>query len=87
METMTIKRNGVYIIFPARENAPIKKDNNVKKRAHVNPIVPSRKKQVRPYIKPAKNIGKKCIHCGDSVWRSDVSYCWDCYKYEHFESK
>lgn len=41
METMTIKRNGVYIIFPARENAPIKKDSNIKKRAHVNPIVSS----------------------------------------------
>lgn len=30
---------------------------------------------------------KKCMKCGDSCWRSDVSYCWDCYKYERFESR
>lgn len=32
-------------------------------------------------------IGKRCIRCGEECWRSDVSYCWDCYKYENFESK
>ncbi|MCQ2495995.1 MAG: hypothetical protein MJ131_05330 [Lachnospiraceae bacterium] len=30
---------------------------------------------------------KKCICCGDNCWRSDVIYCWDCYKYQNYESK
>ena len=32
-------------------------------------------------------IKKKCMSCGCPCWRSDVSYCWDCYKYQYFESK
>lgn len=31
--------------------------------------------------------GRKCIKCGCDCWRSDVNYCWDCYKYEMYESR
>lgn len=30
---------------------------------------------------------KGCMSCGCPCWRSDVRYCWDCYKYQYFESK
>lgn len=33
------------------------------------------------------NTGKRCMRCGEVCWRSDVNYCWDCYKYEKFESR
>lgn len=28
-----------------------------------------------------------CMSCGCPCWRSDVRYCWDCYKYQMYESK
>ena len=92
MSVTTIKRNGVFIIFPTKENAPIKEKipapavhpvlkPQVKQRAR-------RPEQHRPIIRKTPQVnGKKCWRCGDPVWRSDVNYCWDCYKYENFESK
>ena len=38
--------------------------------------------------KPKKgNSAPKCRSCGCPCWRSDVLYCWDCYKYQYFESR
>lgn len=34
-----------------------------------------------------QTIKKKCRKCECDCWRSDVSYCWDCYKYEMYESR
>lgn len=89
METMTIKRNGIYIIFPARVDAPIKEQKAPKRKKNTQPVIPMQKKrntQPKRYVEK-RIVGKKCMHCGDPVWRSDVNYCWDCYKYERFESK
>ena len=30
---------------------------------------------------------KSCWSCGRECWRDDVHYCWDCYKYQMFESR
>ena len=30
---------------------------------------------------------EKCWRCNAPVWRDDVNYCWECYKYEMFESR
>ncbi len=93
MGVTTIKRNGVFIIFPTRENAPIKES---KPAPVIHPVLPSQVKQrVRrsehhrhSVIRKMPQIkGKRCWRCGEPVWRSDVNYCWDCYKYENFESK
>lgn len=90
--TTTIKRNGVFIIFPTKENAPIKEKIPS---PSIHPVLKPQVKQrvMRPeqhrhIIRktPQGNV-KKCWRCGDLVWRSDVNYCWDCYKYENFESK
>ena len=59
--------------------------NKQKKVAYINVNVgrvPQRPKNV---IKI--NTGKRCMRCGEACWRSDVNYCWDCYKYEKFESR
>ena len=38
--------------------------------------------------KTANSSDKKtCWKCGCPCWRNDVEYCWDCYKYEYYESK
>lgn len=89
METMTIKRNGVCIIFPARINGPFKQEKIPTRKKNIQPVIPMQKKKNKQPLHHIEkhNVGKKCIHCGDSVWRSDVNYCWDCYKYECFESK
>ena len=94
MEVTTIKRNGVFIIFPTRKNAPIKESSPTSITIH--PTLPShiKPKVRRPELqrhsgirKKSQGKGDRCWHCGESVWRSDVNYCWDCYKYEYFESK
>lgn len=89
METMTIKRNGVYIVFPARVNGPFKEEKTSTRKKTVKPVIPMRKKKNKQPLQHIEkhSVKKKCIHCGDPVWRSDVNYCWDCYKYERFESK
>lgn len=89
MDTMTIKRNGIYIIFPARVDAPIKERKTSERKTNVHPVIPMQKKrnnQPKRYTEK-RVLGKTCMHCGDPVWRSDVNYCWDCYKYERFESR
>lgn len=89
METMTIKRNGIYIIFPARVNAPIKERKSPERKKNIQPVMPMHKKrnnQPKRYVEKT-HCREKCMHCGDPVWRSDVNYCWECYKYERFESK
>lgn len=89
METMTIKRNGIYIIFPARVDAPIKERKSPERKKNTQSVMLMQKKrnnQPKCYV-DKHIVGKKCMHCGDPVWRSDVNYCWDCYKYERFESK
>ena len=30
---------------------------------------------------------KTCVRCGDKCWISKVDYCWECYKYEKYESR
>lgn len=45
------------------------------------------KKSRNVVIKPVSRERKECMSCGCPCWRSDVSYCWDCYKYQYFESK
>ena len=93
MSVTTIKRNGVFIIFPTRENVSIKRNKPI---PDTHPVYPSRIKQRdrRPeYHRNSANckslqvIGKRCWHCSAPVWRNDVNYCWDCYKYENYESK
>ncbi|WP_155828065.1 hypothetical protein [Butyrivibrio sp. VCB2006] len=32
-------------------------------------------------------VGNRCMSCGGRCWRSDVWYCWECYKYQYYESK
>ena len=51
-----------------------------------------RVKQINKVKTPSNNIvntgvKKKCLSCGSPCWRSDVSYCWDCYKYQFYESR
>lgn len=59
--------------------------------AHINVNVETmsqrQKSVMKSIIERKVNIGKYCMRCGASCWRSDVNYCWDCYKYERFESK
>lgn len=45
------------------------------------------RKNVKVVISKQQSAKKRCISCGWPCWRSDVSYCWDCYKYQYFESK
>ncbi len=94
MEVTTIKRNGVFIIFPTKENAPIKK-NDIPAPV-IQPVRPLQRKQIirrpdhhrRNVVQKRLQVnGKKCWRCGEPVWRSDVNYCWECYKYENYESK
>lgn len=93
MEVTTIRRNGVFIIFPTKENAPIKEN---KPTPVINPALPLpiRQKIQKPehhrhsvIHKTPQIKGNSCWHCGEPVWRNDVNYCWECYKYENFESK
>lgn len=95
MGVTTIKRNGVFIIFPTRESAPIKEKTPA---STIHPALPPHIKQkvkgsqselhMHSVIrKKTQAKGNRCWHCGEPVWRSDVNYCWDCYKYEYFESK
>ena len=102
METMTVKRNGVFIVFPKMENAPIKGDAFGERRPNVNAVeVSKRKKQLRSVVTSIKQIVrkkketrrtkasvkcKKCIWCNEPVFYGSP-YCWEHYKYEHFESK
>lgn len=100
MNTTTVKRNGVYIIFPTRNDAPIKGEaivpvkDRTEFKVEVKKDIPVRinkpKKKVienRCCNKPIKvGARKKCIRCGDSVFNNSM-YCWDCYKYEHYESR
>ena len=89
METITIKRNGVYIIFPVRVEEPLKEQQIPERKKNIQPVITMpKKRKIKPKLHIEKHIeGKKCMHCGEPVWRSDVNYCWDCYKYERFESK
>ena len=101
METMTAKRNGVFIIFPRMENVPIKGDAFGDRRPNVNAVeVSKRKKQSKSVVASIKPIArkketrrtkasvkcKKCIWCNEPVFY-ESPYCWEHYKYEHFESK
>lgn len=75
--------------------ARVNKSINSSKRRNV----PSKKKTVayfnvnagcipqKPKSVIKVNTGKRCMRCGEACWRSDVNYCWDCYKYEKFESR
>ena len=92
MGMVTVKRNGVFISFPEfeRKNGDVRDDviSGARKKKtvayfNVNAgCIPQKPKSV---IKV--NTGKRCMRCGEACWRSDVNYCWDCYKYEKFESR
>ena len=86
----TIKRNGVIIIYPDQVS------NEEKMKSHVEVVLPkivikpktnSKDKKQNKKIKPTGCSIRRCIHCGEAVWRSNVSYCWECYKYENYESR
>ncbi|WP_155834105.1 hypothetical protein [Butyrivibrio sp. VCD2006] len=34
-----------------------------------------------------RSAGDRCMSCGAPCWRCDVWYCWECYKYQYYESK
>ncbi|SCY77373.1 hypothetical protein SAMN02910292_02871 [Lachnospiraceae bacterium XBB2008] len=38
-------------------------------------------------VREAKKKIRTCLHCNDPCWRADVNYCWECYKYQKFESR
>ena len=59
--------------------------NKQKKVAYINVNVGRVPQRPKSVIKI--NTGKRCMRCGEACWRSDVNYCWDCYKYEKFESR
>lgn len=73
----------------------VNKSNNSRKRRNVA----SKEKEIAyfkvnvGYMNPRDkrkikvNTKKHCRRCGEECWRSDVNYCWDCYKYEKFESR
>lgn len=104
METMTVKRNGILIVFPKMENAPIKgecfsekKQNYIRSdfstkgsnRRVKTPTNNALKKNVAGKEKARarmKNKCKRCIWCNEPVFYGS-HYCWDHYKYEHFESR
>lgn len=82
-ETKTFKRNGVYIILPATKQEVDKNNSKSIMKPYQEQILIV--KMARPI--QAKFTKKGCIRCGCDCWRSDVNYCWDCYKYEKFESR
>ena len=61
--------------------------NKQKKVAYINVNVNVGRVPQRPKSVIKINTGKRCMRCGEACWRSDVNYCWDCYKYEKFESR
>lgn len=94
MSTMvTVKRNGVYIVFPQKSKAPIKGEM-------IEGVSFGMKKAKRPAV-ALKNMEwnysmvrasviksrKRCMRCGDLDCFYGSAYCWECYKYEHYESK
>lgn len=74
---------GTLVMAPAKEKKPSQIVKPSKARTTVNTGYDQQK--VRSIIKI--RTGRKCMRCGEECWRSDVNYCWDCYKYENFESK
>ena len=99
METITVKRNGVYIVFPKKEKAPIAGEIVETNRQKLPEIKITVKPSIPPYINrlDRKRAGfckrqatvlheKQCVKCGEKVYHNS-SYCWDCYKYEYFESR
>ncbi len=36
---------------------------------------------------PEDSNRRKCMMCNAACWRSDVYYCWECYKYQMYESR
>ena len=71
----------------SRRNVPSKKNAIAYLNINVGCIPQRRKSVMKSVIEIKANTGKLCMRCGESCWRSDVNYCWDCYKYEKFESK
>ena len=101
MNITTVKRNGIFIIFPSRDEAPIKgeklisveerKNIKIEIKAEIPIQIVNRPKRIVVEKRCNSNrenvvARKKCIWCGESVFHNS-QYCWDCYKYEHFESK
>ena len=96
---VTVKRNSVYIVFPEKAKSPIKGEvieNEVKrvsetpKQLNKSQIVKRGISTVRRCVRGKSSIvkvGKRCMRCGDFNCFYGSSYCWDCYKYEHYESK
>ena len=74
---------GTLVITPAKEKIEPQKVKPNKARITVNTGYVQQK--ARSIIK--FKTGRKCMRCGEACWRTDVNYCWDCYKYENFESK
>lgn len=102
MEMMTVKRNGIFISFPAMEHNPIKGEVVIADVKVNTPVKKQPKRQVRkPVVRQQINVGyvkmqqpkrveakgPKCSRCGDVVVYMRSPYCWECYKYEHYESR
>ncbi len=80
METVSFVRNGVRITMPVvkKTAASVQQKRAIKQSALRN------ERRSRVKIVP---VNRRCMHCGEEIWRSDVYYCWECYKYEKYESR
>ena len=80
----------LYDRFMTENNRHSTEDGRlIKKASNKNRQKATRSANCRPCKKKitAEQTGKRCWRCGDPVWRSDLIYCWECYKYEKYESK
>ena len=94
MSTMvTVKRNGVYIVFPSKSKPPIKggvfpvNTSITPKKLRTDTEQKSMGWNCFPAKSSIRKVRKRCMRCGDLNCFYGSSYCWDCYKYEHYESK
>lgn len=79
MNTTTFVRNGIIITMPMKRKPQEPIQKKVIEKSVVRHVMYSKIRVVEKR--------KKCMRCGADSWRSDVQYCWDCYKYEKFESR
>lgn len=74
-------------ITPSKRRNVLSKKRASVFNSNVASVPQSQKSIMKSVIEINANTGKLCMRCGASCWRSDVNYCWDCYKYEKFESR
>ena len=74
-------------IIPSKRRNVRSKKTAIVFNSNVGSTLQNSKSIMKSVIEIKVNTGKLCMRCGASCWRSDVNYCWDCYKYEKFESR